>query len=316
MSLKYAVIGTGAIGGYYGGRLADSGQEVHFLLHSDYEYVKENGLQVDSVNGDFHLSSVFTYRRTDDMPKCDIVLVALKSTNNGLLKNLLPPLLHKDTVVILIQNGLGLEADLQKDFPDLNIAGGLAFICSSKIGAGHIGHFDEGRLNIGSYSCSDITILKQVCTDLIKAGVEAKLLDLEKARWMKLVWNIPYNGMTVVMNATTKQLMDNLSMVDLLREIMVEVVQAANQVGDNKFSIPESYVDTILDMTRHMIPYSPSMKLDYDFHRPLEIEYIYTRPLAEATKHGYNMTRIAMLEKQLQFIQAQYLNNIDHREEN
>lgn len=309
MSLKYAVIGTGAIGGYYGGRLANSGQEVHFLFHSDYDYVKENGLQVDSVNGDFHLPSVCAYDRTVDMPKCDVVFVALKTTNNTLLKELLPPLLHKDTVVILIQNGLGLEADLQKDFPNMSIAGGLAFICSSKIGAGHIGHFDEGRLNIGSYSCADIKILEQVCVDLVQAGVEAQLLELNKARWMKLVWNIPYNGMTVVMNTTTDKLMDNLPMVELLREIMIEVVQAANLVGKGEFSIPESYVDSILEMTRRMIPYSPSMKLDYDFRRPLEIEYIYTRPVAEASKCGYRMASVSMLEKQLRFIQAKYLYN-------
>ncbi len=307
MSLKYAVVGTGAIGGYYGGKLAESGQEVHFLFHSDYEYVKEHGLKVDSVNGDFLLKPINAYNSTSDMPKCDVVLVALKSTNNHLLKDLLPPILHKDTVVILIQNGLGLEADLQKDFPDLNIAGGLAFICSSKIGAGHIGHFDEGRINIGSYSCSEVHILETVKMDLDNAGVETQILDLEKARWMKLVWNIPFNGMSVIMNTTTDKLMNNAAMQELLREIMLEVIRGGNEAGEGRYNIPESYADDILEMTRHMTPYAPSMKLDYDFHRPLEIEYIYTRPIEEAAKYGYSLTRISVLEKQLRFIQAQYL---------
>lgn len=307
MSLKYAVVGAGAIGGYYGGRLAESGQEVHFLFHSDYEYVKEHGLKVDSVNEDFLLKPINVYNSTSDMPECDVVLVALKSTNNHLLKDLLPPILHKDTVVILIQNGLGLEADLQKDFPDLHIAGGLAFICSSKIGAGHIGHFDEGRINIGSYSCSDMNVLEIVKTDLINAGVETRILDLEKARWMKLVWNIPFNGMSVIMNTTTDNLMSNAAMQELLREVMLEVIRGGNEAGEGRYNIPESYADDILEMTRHMTPYAPSMKLDYDFHRPLEIEYIYTRPIEEAAKYGYSLTRISVLEKQLRFIQAQYL---------
>jgi len=307
MSLKYAAIGTGAIGGYYGGRLANSGQEVHFLLHSDYEYVKNNGLKVDSVHGDFYLKSIHAYRSTSDMPKCDVVLVALKTTNNKLLKELLPPLLHKDTVVILIQNGLGLEADLQKDFPGLNIAGGLAFICSSKIGEGHIGHFDEGHLNIGSYSCANPEILEQVCNDFIQSGVRTQVLELEKARWMKLIWNIPYNGMTVVMNSTTANLMSDPVMVELLYSIMLEVVHGANSVGQGRFSIPESYARDILEMTRHMTPYSPSMKLDFDYRRPMEIEYIYSRPISEAESVGYKMTRITMLRSQLQFIEAQYL---------
>ncbi len=306
MPLKYAVIGTGAIGGYYGGRLANAGEEVHFLLHSDYEYVKENGLIVDSINGDFHLKSVNAYNNTSEMPKCDVVLVGLKSTNNYLLKELLPPLLHENTLVILIQNGLGLEEDLLKIFPHLSIAGGLAFICSAKIGKGHIGHYDEGRLNIGSYSCNNDSIMQQVCTDLINAGVEAKIQDLQKARWMKLVWNIPYNGMTVVMNTTTDRLMNNKRMEKLLREIMLEVILAANHAGQGRYEVPESYANDILEITRNMVPYSPSMKLDYDYKRPLEIEYIYTRPIIEAAKNGYDMIRVGVLERQLRFIESQY----------
>lgn len=274
MSLKYAVIGTGAIGGYYGGRLANAGNEVHFLFHSDYEYVKEHGLKVDSINGDFRLKSVNAYNNTSDMPQCDVVLVALKSTNNYLLKDILLPLLHEKTLVILIQNGLGLEEDLQKDFPNLWIAGGLAFICSAKVGKGHITHYDEGYLNIGSYSCLDNFLMEQIYFDLINAGIEAKILNLEHARWMKLVWNIPYNGMTVVLAANTSQLMSSPDIENLLYEMMLEVIRGGNHVGRGKFFIPESYADDILKMTRKMVPYSPSMKLDYEFKRPLEISYI------------------------------------------
>lgn len=305
MPLKYAVIGTGAIGGYYGGKLANAGQEVHFLFHSDYKYVKQHGLRVDSVDGDFHLSSVHAYNSTADMPKCDVVLVGLKSTSNHLLKELLPPLLHKNTLVLLIQNGLGLEQDLQEEFPDLRIAGGLAFICSNKIGEGHIAHLDYGKLNIGSYSCPNSSLLDAIVADFQQAGIEANAVELKDARWMKLVWNIPYNGMTVVLNTTTDKLMSNPTTEQLIHEMMLEVIRAANRSG-LKQNIDESYADQMLDMTRHMTPYSPSMKLDYDTHRPLEIEYIYSRPVAEARKAGYDMTRVSMLEKQLKFIESCY----------
>lgn len=307
MSLRYAVIGTGAIGGYYGGLLAHAGNEVHFLLHSDYEYVKEKGLKVDSINGNFHLASPLVYRDTADMPGCDVILVGLKSTNNNLLKGLLPLLLHEKSLVILIQNGLGLEEDLQREFPNLSIAGGLAFICSNKIGEGHILHLDYGKLNIGSYSCHDMTVLNEVASDLQRAGIEANILDLEKARWMKLVWNIPYNGLTVALNTTTDNLMENKATRQLLYEMMLEVIRAANCVGGGKFFIEESYAQEMLDMTDAMTPYSPSMKLDYDSRRPLEIEYIYSRPVLEAANAGYEMSRVSMLEKQLRFIEEQYM---------
>jgi 2-dehydropantoate 2-reductase len=305
MPYKYAVIGTGAIGGYYGGKLAHAGNGIHFLLHSDYRYVKENGLKIDSIDGDLVLPHINAYNKTSDMPQCDVILIGLKSINNRLLKELLPPIIHKDSVVILIQNGLGIEEDLQKDFPDLNIAGGLAFICSAKTGQGHISHLDYGKLNLGSYS-TPVNILDQVCSDLNNAGIDANVLELELARWMKLVWNIPYNGMTVALNTSTDKLMDHPATAQLIKDMMLEVIHAANCVGNDRFSIPEQFADEMLDMTKKMTPYSPSMKLDFDAKRPLEIEYIYSRPIQVAKAAGYEMSQVSMLEKQLKFIESQY----------
>lgn len=89
--MNYTVIGTGAIGGYYGGRLMKAGRAVRFLLRSDYEYVKEHGLQIDSCDGSFHLDGVEAYNDTRQMPKTDVVLVCLKSINNHKLREMLPP---------------------------------------------------------------------------------------------------------------------------------------------------------------------------------------------------------------------------------
>ena len=150
--MKYAIIGTGAIGGYYGAKLQKAGSDVHFLLHRDYEFVKKNGLQVDSCDGSFHLDHVNAYSSTADMPVADVVLVALKSINNNLLHQLLPPILSPKALVVLIQNGIGLEADLQAVFPDLQIAAGLAFICSGKTEPGRISHQCYGSINIGLIS--------------------------------------------------------------------------------------------------------------------------------------------------------------------
>jgi 2-dehydropantoate 2-reductase len=308
MSLKYGIIGTGAIGGYCGGKLAHAGKDVHFLFHSDYDYVKNHGLQVDSINGNFHLSDINAYNSTKDMPQCDVILICLKSTNNYLLKELLPPLLHEKSLVILIQNGIGLEEDLQKDFPELYIAGGLAFICSSKLGKGHITHQSLGKINIGSYSCPDLSILNAVLSDFQESSVDAALVDYEESRWKKAVWNIPFNGMCVALNTTTDKLLENPATKQLLYEMMLEVIRAANHSGA-KHKIEESYAEQMIELTKKMPPYAPSMKLDFDFHRPLEIYYIYSRPILEAKKNGFSMVLASMLEKQLKFIESSYLKN-------
>ena len=207
--MKYAVIGTGAIGGYYGSKLAKAGREVHFLLHSDYEEVKAHGLTIDSYEGNYVLPHVNAYRSTGDMPQVDVVIVALKSVSNHLLASMLPPLLHPNTLVLLIQNGIGVEEDVQKMFPEAWLAAGLAFICSSKIGAGHIHHQFYGNINIGNYSCPDTQKIDCLISEMREAGIGAALVNYDEARWKKAVWNMPFNGMTVALNTQTIDLVNN-----------------------------------------------------------------------------------------------------------
>lgn len=302
MNLKYAIVGTGAIGGYYGGRLANSGCDVHFLFHSEYDHVAKNGLQVDSVRGNFRIFPINAYRSTADMPQCDVVLVCLKSTQNHLLPEMLQPLLKSDTLVVLIQNGLGLEGQLASALPKQPIAGAAAFICSSRVGQGHIYHADYGALNIGTYQGDNQSIISQIKSDFERAGVPFTIAgDLNEMRWRKLVWNIPYNGLTVALNTSTDRLMSSASTRQLVTDLMNEVVDAANICNA---VIEREFIDKMLAMTDRMTPYSPSMKLDFDNHRPMEISAIYTTPVKTALAAGYYMRKTEMLEQQLRFIQA------------
>ncbi len=303
MTIRYGIIGTGALGGFYGGMLAKAGQEVHFLLRSDFEYVQKHGLRVDSILGGFHLPQVKAYRNPADMPTCDVILVCLKTIGNHHLPDMLRPIVHEKSVVILLQNGLGLEEDLSEQLPQTMFSGGLAFICSNKIGPGHINHLDYGKLNIASFNVADQAVLSQVVADFQQAGINADLLpDLKFARWQKLVWNIPFNGMTVVLNTTTDRIMANESTRELSKELMLEVIRGANACG---VPLKESLAQQMIDMTLKMKPYAPSMKLDFDNRRPMEIEYIYSKPIEAARKAGFEMHKISMLEKQLRFIQSQ-----------
>ena len=299
--MKYGVIGTGAIGGYYGAKLAHAGQELHFLFRSDYEYVKQHGLQVDSCDGSFHLDDINAYLHTEDMPKCDVVLVCLKSVNNSKLQTLLPPLLHDDTLVVLIQNGIGVEEDVQKMFPDVQLAAGLAFICSAKSEPGRVNHQCYGSINLANYSCKDETLMQAVVDEFRQAGIETGLVEYNEARWKKAVWNMPFNGMTVALHTQTDMLLKNKSTRQLIREQMMEVVSAAQHLGVKNLDV--AFVDKMIDMTDNMTPYSPSMRLDYDFHRRMEIYYLYTRPLEIAREAGCPMPKLEMLEAELRFLE-------------
>ena len=298
--MKYAIIGTGAIGGYYGGKLAHSGQEVHFLLHSDYEYVKEHGLQVDSCDGSFYLDHVNAYNDTTLMPKADVVLVCLKTINNFTLSTLLPPLLKDDTVVVLIQNGIGVEADVEAKFPGIQLVAGLAFICSGKTEPGRVNHQCYGQINFGNYSCRDAARMQALLDDFNGAGIKAGQVEYLEARWKKAVWNMPFNGMTVALNTQTDLLLKNPDTRQLIYDQMMEVIGAARHLGVT--SLDASFADLMIKMTDEMTPYSPSMKLDYDFHRPMEIYYLYSRPITIAREAGFAMPKLAMLEAELKFL--------------
>ena len=297
--MKYGIIGTGAIGGFYGGKLAHGGKEVHFLFHRDYDYVCEHGLQVDSCDGSFHINKVNAYQRTEDMPKCDVVLVGLKTINNHLLPKLLAPLLHAKTVVVLIQNGIGVEADVQKMFPETALVAGLAFICSAKTEPGRVNHQCYGSINLGNYSCKDEALFEAILQDFTDAGIQAASVPYEEARWKKAVWNMPFNGMTVALDTQTDLLLKNPSTRQLIRDQMMEVVGAAQHLGVT--GLDEAFVDKMIETTDAMTPYSPSMKLDYDFQRPMEIHYIYSRPIEIARKAGFAMPKLEMLEAELRF---------------
>ena len=298
--MRYGVIGVGAIGGFYGARLAHSGQEVHFLLHSDYEYVKQNGLQVDSCDGSFHLAHPLVYKSAADMPQCDVVLVGLKTTNNHLLATLLPPLLKADTLVVLIQNGIGVEADVQQMFPQLQLAAGLAFICSAKSEPGRVNHQCYGQINLADYSCRSEALVERVAADFCAAGIKAGIVEYHEARWKKAVWNMPFNGMTVALRTQTDQLLKHPATRQLIREQMMEVIGAAQHLGVK--NLDASFADKMIAMTDEMTPYSPSMKLDFDFHRPMEVHYLYSRPIEIAREAGFCMPKLQMLEAELRFL--------------
>jgi len=303
--VKIGIIGVGAVGGYYGGLLVKSGYDVRFLLRSDYEYVRKNGLLVESKNGDFSLEEINVYSEPENMPLCDIVIIALKTTHNKHLKTILPAIVKKDGIVVALQNGLGVENDISEIVPSASIIGGLCFLCSNKIGPGHIRHLDYGSIRFGQYSDKHSPAgvtdqLKQISEIFTKATVPVHVADdLGLARWEKLVWNIGFNGLTVILNASTDQIMKNKSSANLVKDLMLEVIKGAQACG---YSIKDNFAEIMLTATREMIDYKPSMKLDYEAGRQLETNSIYWRPIREAEKNDYLMHKTKVLAFQLDFL--------------
>ncbi|MCM2370461.1 putative 2-dehydropantoate 2-reductase [Aporhodopirellula aestuarii] len=317
--MRYAVVGSGAVGGLYGGMLSRGGQDVHFLLRSDFDHVAQHGLRIDSVNGDFVLPKPNIYRRAQDMPCCDVVIVALKSTNNAMLADTLPHLVGEGGVVLTLQNGLDVEADSVAAVPGHGVLGGCCFLCSNKVGPGHIHHLDYGRIVFGGYEFAGRPeeirdIGQRIVAEMTAAGIDVQWTDdLAAARWRKLMWNVPFNGLSVVLNASTDAIIGCLASRGLADRIIREVYQGAALCG---VSIEESAIEKTMRHTETMVPYDSSMRLDYLHGRPMEVEAIFGSPLravaerltqlaAETSeKLPHPMPSVRMLCEQLQFLDS------------
>jgi 2-dehydropantoate 2-reductase len=305
VSRSYAIIGTGAIGGFYGAQLSRAGFDVHFLARSDADFIRSNGLFVESTDGNFNIPHVNVYQNARSMPRCDVVAIALKSTANNILPDVLPWVVKKNGVVLVLQNGLGAEEEVAQIIKDTSVLGVLCFVCASKTGPGRIKHLAFGHVTIGQFTSngrpSGITsVMRDISTDFSKAGIVSENLpDLGAARWKKLVWNVPYSGLSVMLSATTEAINANPHSRQLAHDMMREVCMAAAACGH---SLEQPVPDMMVNYTDTMPPYAPSMKLDYDAKRPMEVESIFGNPLRAAQNAGVQVPRLEMLYRELAFL--------------
>lgn len=307
---RIGIIGTGAIGGFYGVMLARAGFDVHFLLRSEFDAVTRDGLRIDSaVHGEMILKPAQAYRSAADMPPCDWLLIGAKSTSNPGLAPLIVQAAAPDAKLLVLQNGLGVEDSLRDALPDaLHLLGGLCFISVYRAGPGKVVHQAFGRVNIGYHSGPASTdearqaIVEQGAGLFQAAGLESEAMaNLAQARWQKLVWNVPYNGLSTLFGATTTPLMSDPHSRELIQALMDEVVQGAKACGHD---LPAGYAQSLFAMTETMPDYRPSMYLDYQEQRPLELDAIYGKPLEAAMQAGCAMPRVRMLHQALAFLDA------------
>lgn len=243
------------------------------------------------------------------MPPCDWLLVGAKTTGNHELAPLIRAAAAPGAKVLLLQNGLGVEERLRPLLPEsLHLLGGLCFICVHRGEPGVIEHQAYGGVNLGYHSGpADERRRREIVEEgaalFRESGLESTAMpDLEQARWQKLVWNIPYNGLSVLLKSSTAPLMANADSRSLIEAIMEEVIGAAGACG---FILPEGYADQLLAATERMPDYRPSMYHDFAHGRPLELAAIYAAPLARAAAAGYRMPRVEALYQALRFLEAQ-----------
>ena len=286
MKSRILVVGTGAIGGFYGGKLAQAGASVSTLCRSDYEVVKSKGITVTSILGDFHFTPEKVIRDLGEYgPLSDYILVGLKVLPEIDTAEIIKEVVGPETAIVLLQNGVEIEEPVAQAYPDNEIISGLAFICATRTSPGHIDHTDFGRVVIGRYPAGTSVKAEKLARLFNEAGLKCEMTeDAVTARWRKLVWNAPFNPISVLGGgADTKTMMENPESLELARKVMEEVCRIAEAAGH---PLPEEVVQQNIDGTRAMAPYKSSMLVDFEAGRPMEVEAILGNGLRVARRHG------------------------------
>ena len=167
-----AVIGAGAVGGYYGARLAQHGFCVHLLSRGDGRAIAQSGMRIQSRDGDFSLSpgQIHAHENSASMPAADLILITLKTTANDQFDKLITPILKKDSVILTLQNGLGNEQRLAELFGAERVLGGMAFVCINRIGPGEILHTDHGLIQLGEFAGNSTQRAETIAAIFRKSG--------------------------------------------------------------------------------------------------------------------------------------------------
>lgn len=292
--MKIAIVGAGAVGSYYGALLAAAGEDVHFLLRADLEAVRRDGLRIKKPGGDLLLKPAQGYQTTGDIGPCDLIIVALKATANPALRELLPPLLKEETAILTLQNGLGNEEFISEHFGAGRVMGGLCFICLNRIAAGVVENFFPGYIEIGEMEGPPRDRTRALADAFARAGVKCLLAEsLLEARWRKLCWNIPFNGLAIAAGGIdTEKILAQPALVEVIWGLLRETQAIAQKLG---VEIPGAFLQRQLEITYPMGPYKPSSLIDYELGREVEVQAIWGEPLRQAGSIGVEAVRLQML---------------------
>ncbi len=287
--MKIAILGAGALGCYYGARLAEAGEDVRFIMRSAYDAIKQQGLHVESVAGNIDLPSPQVYRSAEDCGPVDLVIVCWKATANEQLASSLPPLLHKGTEVLTFQNGMGNAEAIAQFVPAERVSIGLCFVCAmmERGDAVRVHHLEGGDIQFAPFVASTAGLARaQAFAELFaRAGIRTRAFEqAEQILWCKLSWNIPFNGLCLAHGGISiRQLFSMPGEVERARAIMEEVCTTARMRG---FPLPLEIVHKQMERTARMGEFIPSSAVDYNMGRPVEYDAIWGSTLARAHDAG------------------------------
>ena len=307
--LRWTLVGPGAVGLYYGGRIAYSGHKLSVLARNDATELQANGIRVEMIDPEnSKLKETFTApikcvrREANQIGQTDCVIIATKSTVNlDLVESLKSIVEPRHTILLCLQNGLGNAEFFAEHFPENPILTGLCFVCVNRTKPGLVENYHPGQVEIGSLGDRWSGVTKTVVDIFNHAGVPTSHAEkLDSALWRKLCWNIPFNGLSIAAGGiATNEILAQADLVARAQALMKEVRAVASLLGH---PISDEFIEGQFSVTKKMGAYKPSSLIDYLAGKPVEIESIWGEPLRRGQELGNDMPELAKLYSELKVL--------------
>jgi len=297
--MKIAIVGAGAVGGWYGGLLAQKGHEVYFVTRRDYEVINQKGLCMRDAKGDKMVKIQKAYPDCTHIGVCDLIIIAAKSTANSTLPDFIKPLIGPRTILLTLQNGMGNCETFASIIPIERIVAGLCFVCINRLSPGVVENTHSGYVRMASAIGLPSEAVKQCVELFFDAGIDCQSeQSLDAVLWKKLCWNIPFNGLAIAAGGiTTDKIMANDLLRDRAIKLMKEVQAAAEACG---VPFKDEHVDRQLKVTAGMGAYRPSSLIDYLEGREVEVVGLWGEPLLRGIAAGVSMPELSRLKTEIE----------------
>ena len=274
--MKVAVMGSGGVGGFYGGHLAKAGYDVVFIARGRHlAAMRDDGLTIEHPpQGQVHVPRVVVTDDPATVGVVDVVLIAVKLWDTEAAAQMVTPLVGSNTAVVSLQNGVIKDDILRAAFGEASVVGGVAYVAAHVSQPGVIRQTGTmQRCILGEYDGRPSRRVGALHDALLKAGINAEVSDdIRRAQWEKYVFLVGLSGSTTTMRSTIGPIREHPRTRAFLHELMKETVAVGRAHG---VKLPDDYADQRLAFVDTMAPdMTSSMHHDLNSGNPLEVPWL------------------------------------------
>ena len=267
--MRIGVMGSGAVGAYFGAKLAAAGHEISFIARGRHlDAIKRSGLKVRSPNGDLHIENAQCSADPQSVGRVDLVLFCVKSYDSESAGQAIAPMVSDQTRILSLQNGIDNPDKLARIYGEPRVLPAVVYVGAQLSAPGLITHSSGGRIIFGQLDGVVNDQTKTLAQIFTAAGIPCEASgDIRKVQWTKLLWNAPFCAISCLTHANTQQIVESPALTQLAMDCMAEVQRAARTQG---VELPAQLCADALAFSKTLGTFKPSMLQDLEANKPLE----------------------------------------------